>query len=502
MSTIKKLFLGSVTRTLLSIVQMTIGFFMMPFLVNHLGDKWYGVWTVLGSTVAYMYMMDFGFSQAVILYLSRHIATKDHDKANTVINTSLGIYCGLSLGVLAVSAIVATFIEAIVGVHNDVSLISMVVMVLGASLAIEFPFNSFSGIVGAYVRYELLSYSRFFVLITNTVLTVYFIGSGYGILAMAWIGLFCCVLSNILFFTISKYCFRELKISPRFFDRSIVRELTNYSFWSFINNVSYLLKFRLNSIIISIFLGPVAVTHYFVGSRLADYFRDLLFQATNLSTPILTRYHVLDQLDELREKLRFLTKINAVLAFFGGGVILIVGKAFIAKWMGDSYLDAFPILVILVTAMMVEITIDPARCTMSAMGQNRFVAVLEMAEGVLNVILSIILIKFYGSTGVALGTAIPLILLKLLIVPAVICRRIQMAPSLFYRAIAPIVLVTLIYIAVYGAFAQTYLLTSSYLSIVAVGAAAVPIYAGLVYLLFFNRGELEMLLKLLPWKKG
>jgi O-antigen/teichoic acid export membrane protein len=502
MSTTKKLLIGSISRLALSVTQMAVGFFMMPFLVRNLGDHWYGVWTVIGSTVAYMTMMDLGLSQAIILYLSRAIATKDHDKANGVVNTAIVIYSGISACVLVIAVLLAVFVDKIIGADENVGLAATVILILGVSLAIELPFNSFSGIIGAYVRYELLSMIRFIVLVVNTTLTVYFVGSGYGILALALIALVSCVLFNVLFYTVSKYCFREMRVGRRWFEKSIVKELTQISAWSFLSNISYLLKFRLNAIIVSIFMGPVAVTHFAVGSRLADYFRDLLFQATNLSMPILTKYHVLEKEDELRNKLLFLTKINAALAFLGGGVILIVGHAFIAAWMGARYLDAYPILAVLVTAMTVEIMIDPSRVTLSAMGKNRLLALLEMSEAAFNVLLSVLLAKLYGGIGVALGTAIPLILMKLIVAPKVVCTLTKTPLAVFYRAISPIILITVGYLAIYGYIAHTYLMTDSYLSVALTGALAVPLYAVMAYRFFFHRSEIDLLRKLLPWNKG
>lgn len=498
MSTPRKLLVGSISRVVLSLAQMAVGFFMMPFLVHNLGDHWYGIWTVVGSTIAYLQMMDLGLSQAVILYLSRYIATQEHDKANRVVNTSMAIYSGLSVGVLVITGVLALFIDRILGTADQSSLVSLAVLVLGASLAIELPFNSFSGIIGAYVRYELLSLVRLFVLIVNTSLTIYFVGQGHGIMALALIQLLSCVLFNTLFYIVSKYCFPGLSVGRRWFDRAIVKDLTHISVWSFLSNLCYLLKYRLDAIVIGVILGPVVVTHYVVGSRLADYFRELLFQATNLSMPILTRYHMLEQQHELRDKLRLLLKINSTLAFFGGGMIMVVGQAFIGTWMGARFLDAYPILIVLICAMIIEVALDPARVALAAMGKNRFIALLELSDAGLKVILSLLLIRPYGMLGVAIGTAIPLIGLKLVVMPRVITRLIPISIGQIYSSILPPAAITAVYLFGYGSLMQHYALTNSYISIALVGIGGIPIYALIAYLLFFDKSEITILRKMLP----
>lgn len=497
MSIGKKLLMGSMSRTVLTVTQVVVGFFMMPFLLSHLGTRWYGIWTVLSSLIAYFYMMDVGLGSAVQLYCARYIAKKDYARANSVINTALVIYCGISLLIVLVTVVLVSFVDHFVGHSADTKLVALVLLILGINIALEFPVNAFAGIMGAFARFDLLSYSRLVMLLVTTALTVYFIGQGYSILALSLIMLGCGQLSNISFYLLSRYCFPELRVSWRLFDRSQVKELASYSVWAMLNSISTLVKFKLQPMVIAFFAGPVMVTHYVVGSRLGDYFRDVLFQATNLTMPILTRYHVLDQTDQIKEKLCFLTKINTILAVFGGGMIILLGKAFIARWLGAEFVSSYPVLVILVAAMAVEVMIDPARTTMTAMGKMRFVGVLEMVEALINVALTLVLVRYYGIIGAALGLAIPLLALKLFWVPGVLCRHLQLSTALLYRSMLPAVLATSAYLVVYGWFVSRYLAPTSYPGILGAGLLAVPLYLPIAYWLF-DKQEIEIVRRLLP----
>jgi O-antigen/teichoic acid export membrane protein len=497
-STGRKLLMGSISRTVLIAAQVAVGFFMMPFLLEHLGNRWYGIWTVLSSLLAYFYLMDVGLGYAVQLYCARYLAQKDYARANSVINTALVIYSVISVVILLLTAVLATAVDRFVGTGQDVNLIALTLLIMGINVALEFPILAFTGIIGAYSRFDLLSYSRLGMLAVTTALTVYFVGRGYGIFAMAMIALVCGRISDLSFFLISKYCFRELKVGLRWFEKSQVRELANYSVWSMLNSISGLIKFKLQPMVIAFFSGPVMVTHYVVGSRLADYFRDLLFQATNLTMPMLARYHVLEQNDQIREKLRFLTKVNTLLAVFGGGLIIIFGRAFIDRWLGPEYPDAYPVLVVLVTAMAVEVMIDPARTTMTAMGKIRFVGVLEMVEALINVALTVVLVRYHGILGAALGMAVPLILLKVLLVPNVLCRQIHMASSQLYRSMVPTVVLTVIYLTAYGWIVSHWFAPTSYPGMFLGAALAVPAFLPLAYVLF-EKHEIAIIRRILPF---
>jgi O-antigen/teichoic acid export membrane protein len=495
----RKLLMGSISRFVLVGAQIAVGFFMMPFLLEHLGNRWYGIWTILSSLLAYFYLMDIGLGYAVQLYSARYLAQKDYARANSVINTALVVYSGISVVILLVTAALAATVDQFVSAGSEVNLIALAVLILGVNVALDFPILAISGIIGAYHRFDLLNCSRLVMLAVNTVLTILFVGRGYGVLALALIALVCGQLSNLSFYLISKYCFRELKISPRFFEKSQVRELAHYSLWSMLNSIGSMIKFKLQPAVIAFFGGPVMVTHYVVGSRLADYFRDLVLQVTNLTMPLLARYHVLEQNDQIREKLRFLLKVNTLLAVFGGGMIIIIGKAFIARWLGSEFVTSYPVLVVLIVAMTVEVMIHPARTAMTAMGKIRFVGVLEMGEALINIALTIVLVRYYGILGAALGLAIPLLLLKLFLVPTILCRQLQMKTALLYRSMIPAVLATGLYLLAYGWILARYFAPATFPGIFAAGLLAIPLYLPIAFLMF-EKHEVAILLRTLPPK--
>src|SRR5690606_26477658 len=57
--------------------------------------------------------------------------------------------------------------------------------------------------------------------------------------------------------------------------------------------------------------------------------------------------------------------------------------------------------------------IEVVRQVLYGMGRVRFPAVVYLAEAIANVVLSLVLVEFWGLYGVALGTTIPLVALEL-----------------------------------------------------------------------------------------
>ena len=55
-------------------------------------------------------------------------------------------------------------------------------------------------------------------------------------------------------------------------------------------------------------------------------------------------------------------------------------------------------------------------------GKHKFLSLVTIGEGVFNLCLSITLVRHYGIYGVAIGTAIPMFIVKVFIQPVYICR--------------------------------------------------------------------------------
>ena len=72
---------------------------------------------------------------------------------------------------------------------------------------------------------------------------------------------------------------------------------------------------------------------------------------------------------------------------------------------------------------------------------------IVMIESVGNLVLTLILVTKFGIIGVAVGTAIPMILAKIFLQPYVVCKSIQLSPKLFLDEIFSLIFFVIIFYA-------------------------------------------------------
>jgi len=498
MTTVQLLMRSSFARTLVAILGMIIAFNLMPFMVHGLGDKWYGIWAIISGIVGYYYLMDFGLASAVTRYVTLYTAKNDYRSANVIINTSFVIYSALAAVLVIVTMLIAVCAGQFASRPEDVPVIRGVVVLMGLSLALEFPFKACSGIIGAHLRYDLLSYSHAVILLANAGATVFFLKKGYGILALAVVCFVGAQLSNIIYFLISRYLFKELAFGRQFVEKDKIRTLWNYSVWTFIVQTADQLRGRVGSVVIGFVFSAELVTHYYIGARFAEYLVHLILKATNIITPIFTKYHATSSYDELRDKIILLTKINAVLAMFGGGLIILLGKAFIWRWVGESYVDAYPVLVFLTIAGICEVVSTPVNNALYAIAKHQILGVTSTVEGLSCLLITIGLVYTMGITGAAIGTVVPMVLNRLIITPYLTCRAISLSPWRYYSSILTVGIFTSVYLGGGYAFAGQWTQQPQY-AVLAMTAclAGVPYSLGALYVVFTS-SERSLLLKLLP----
>lgn len=456
--TAQRLALGSTLNMVVLGSNIVISFFLMPFLVHSLGDRWYGVWTIVGMFMGYYGFLDFGLSGAVSRFVARASGTQDHAEMNIVINTSLALFCGLGLITLMVSFGVAGASSLFMEDHQEAVLFSKIMVILGISVGLGFPMHAFAGILVSKVRYDLSAYLRLFKLFTRAGLMVFFIGRGHGILAMALITFSVDIAGYILNFYFVKSVFPQIRFGRKWFQKARISTLFNYSKYSVLNNVADHLKFKVDSFVIAGFLNASLVTHYYIAGRLIEYFKEFMLKAVGTLTPVFSQYEGRGDFDGIRKWLFSGTRVSSMLSFFIGSSLIFYGKAFIDRWMGTGYDSSYTVLVVLTSAMVFDLMQTPGIGALFGISKHKYYALANCAEAVLNLGLSIILVRRYGIVGVALGTALEMYLFKLFIQPVYTCRALKVSIyDYLVKTIALTAVKTLLPLGVYFAIIHRYI---------------------------------------------
>jgi O-antigen/teichoic acid export membrane protein len=414
---------GSTVRVVGLAANVVVGFFLMPFLVHALGDRAYGYWTLAGAILGYYGLLDLGIVSAVQYHVAKALGEKDPLAANRAISTSFFVFGTLGALALAATIILASLSHKFGSSSQDAATFRNVLLIMGVGFAIGFPGRAFIGAISAHLRWDMISGIGIAVLLLRACLIVAGVKAGYGVVFLASVTVACDVVTYLCYYRLLKSIQPEFHLSVALASLPVFREICRYSVYTFVVKVSDQLRFYIDVLIVSGFVGVVAVTHYSVASRLALSYLDFMIALMGLLSPWFSL--LLGNKDYLgiRNVLAVGTKFSVSVSTLIACCLLLYGKPFIQIWMGKNYVDAYWPLVFLVSGIFFDVSQQPSVSYMFGVSRHRFLAYVTLLEGIANVGLSLLLVRTYGLAGVALGTAVPMLIAKFFVQPIYVCRQ-------------------------------------------------------------------------------
>lgn len=382
---------------------------MSPFLVRHLGDPVYGVWTLLGSLTGYLGLLDFGITPSTVKKVAEYRAQDDQTAINRVVTGGVAVFLAIGLVSFLASVAISFVFNKLFPNPLSPQVAAALVLLTGFNLAVTFPASVFIGVLRGFQRYDIDAAVSTLALIARSVLIVVLLLKGQGIIALA-IATFVFDMARLAYLMRCVYKVNPaLRVARQFFDKEEMRRLFGYSSHFFLIAVGNRINFLTDSIVIGIFLSVAAVTPYSIALRLVTYLRELVIEMTGVLMPAITHLHTTQDTDSVRELHIRATKYAALLSLPVGALFFILGDSFISLWMGARFVThdhAHLLLYALTLGIVVHLIGTPTGSVLTGLGRHDIVARFSILQALTNLIVTLVLVKPLGLMGVALGTTI------------------------------------------------------------------------------------------------
>ncbi len=490
---------GSVLRTLHQFALLAVSFGMMPFIIHTLGDRYYGLWALVGTFISFTGFLDFGLSSAVTRFLAAGLGAGDQEQCNRVYNTALALYVGIGTLVLVAGCGAAILIPFWPGL-KDAGLLARVIVICSMSVALSFALRVFIGILNAQLSFDKTAFLDLTTLLLRTITAIVVLKLGYGVVGLA----LATFLSGIPSFVLSIHYARKnlpfLRLHQAYRLRAAARELFSYSSVSFLIQIADLARVQVAAVVVASFLGLAAVTHYRLATTLTTCYMDLMTALLGVFLPVFSQQAGARDYNAIRKTFFFANKVSIAVASFIGFGLIAWGKPFIARWMGQRYLDSYDCLLFLALAYLLALWQNPSVSLLYGLAKHRWFAAFGIIEGVANISLSLWTVPRYGITGAAFAAMAAMGTIRLLVLPVYVCRMagVPLAEYLKREALS-ILIVSAALVA--PAWVTQALAAPDYRRLVAVGLVSLACYAAPVWYVLFTASERRMLLAVLPLKR-
>jgi len=392
---------------------IAIGLIYVPMLLHFLGKEQYGLYQLMGSLIAYMAVMDFGLANTITRYYSRYLALKDEENQSNVLAISSIIYGVITLVVLIAGVIIYFKLGDIF--KNSLTVDELVkakqiYIIQMINIVITIPSNIFTAVINSHERFIFIRGLS----ILQTVLQPFVV-----IAVMYYkadvIGLVIVISIFNIGTILIKIYYAMFKIKARIklycWNKVLVKEMTIFSFFIFLNMVIDQIYFKTDQIILGIVAGTSVVAVYSIASQLDQYYINFSSSVNSVFLPRIAAISAkTEDMTEINSMFNKVGRIQyAIMAMLLSGFVM-YGKSFIVFWAGPDFSGAYYMSLIVMVPLLVPLIQSMGIVIIQAKNKHAFRSKMYFVIALLNVALSIPLAKMYGGIGCAIGTAIGLII--------------------------------------------------------------------------------------------
>jgi len=413
---------------IVTVVTVAAMYLLTPFTLHKLGDDGYGTWNLINSITGYLGLLVLGVPMASVRYFAQHVATGDTRKLNEAIGSCTALYVVLS--VVALLAGVGMYAFFTLGYHIPAALhgdarwaFGVMVIFVAAGFLGLLP----SGLLAAHDDFVPRNIVRLAGVLLRLGLTIGLLALRASLTILAIVQLACLLFDFALCWFLVRRRYPQTRIRLADFDWSMARSIFAFSIYVLVLNAGARLSFETDAMVIGGFMDVGSIPYFTVANSFLIYLMEFLLAIAAVVMPTATRLQTQGKHAELRVIFLKWSKIALSLTVAAGVFLIVLGPRFIALWIDPTFEEpAGRVLQILMVSYLIFLPVRAvALPILMGLGKAGVPTIGFLVAGIINVVLSIVLVRPLGLAGVALGTAIPNIFFAALLLVQV-CRELEM----------------------------------------------------------------------------
>lgn len=404
----KKIILNGLSELIPYFVISIIAFVKVRVMIDNLGSEFNGYYQFINQIITYLFLVEAGFGSAVLFKLYKPMADNNKQKVSEIFNGSITIF--RKIGALILTLLIAITLVLPFTVTNDEHLFTIIIsfIIIGFSQTIPYFFYSKSYSILLFSEQKNYIYS----IIVNTIKIIIDVGIIIAVIitdsliSVAIVMLIGKILEEIITDFLCSRIYRWL-------DKNAKKDISAHKMTKDIiyHKIGELVANNVDSIILMLFIGPVSVSIYATYNYISSFLNQIIMKINSGITASFGNIFSKEQ-DEVSFKLfKEFNIINDIIAFIVSVCYILGGRTFINIWIGDnSYILNYWVIVMFSSIIFMKCMSRPANLVIIANGMFKETKYYAFFEAIINLILSIILVKNLGIFGILLATVISYII--------------------------------------------------------------------------------------------
>jgi O-antigen/teichoic acid export membrane protein len=389
-----------------------IGFVTTPVILSHIGLAEFGLWVLIMTSVGYITVVDPGFGDLMTRYGARAHLERNRALGARLCSLASLLWLGIGLvGLPLVVWVVPAWVPHIPGLHGGLGDVAVRFFYWGYAYTI-------AGCLTAIMSSRLTAIGdQWLVTVIDAATRLLYAGVLLGMLLtgsrLSALVVASSVQLAVAYVVTTVFVWRRAGApygNPRRLHGALVREATRFGGWLQLGGVLELLTYETDAVVISTFVSlrrngtfgiaqkPAGMSTYFAG----------IAQTSTLAA-LSAAYAAREGLASMRRMYTRANRLSSLLGCLIGGFFLGAAPVFLAAWLGHyrggvAVTDAATCLV--VVSLLLALPRPPAAAVIMAMGKVGLGVRAQLAAFVINLVLTVALVRPLGMFGVLLATVV------------------------------------------------------------------------------------------------
>lgn len=416
---------NAIIAVITNIVTMLVGMVAQSIFVKTLGKEYLGVNSLFSNIIYMLSIVELGMGTAIIYNLYKPVAENNKEEIKSLLKFYKKAYNIIACIILLIGVCIIPILNNIVGEVNIQENIYIIFILFLLDTVFSYLLTYKRSILYATQNTYIVNIVHiFYVIFMNAVsiLILLFIGNYYIYLFSKIIFR---VLGNIVINIIASKMYPYIKSKDaKKLDDTIVKNIIKKIKALFFHKIGEIMLLGTDSIIISKFLGVVWVGLYSNYNMIINSISGIFGQV--FSAIIASVGNLL--VEEKEEKIYIVYKRMALLNFwlstFCTISIFCLMEPFILLWLGEEYLLSTNVLFVLVIVFYMQAMKKALKVFKEGAGKFEKDRYVPIIESLVNIVFSILLVQFFGISGIFMGTFLSTLVLYFYSFPKMVYKEI------------------------------------------------------------------------------
>lgn len=447
---------------------IVLQFIIRTVFIRCLALEYLGVSGLFSNILSMLSLTELGLGAAIVCSMYKPLADNDHDEINRYFNIYRGVYTIIGCFICGLGLVLLPFLQYLIKDASNIPNLKLLYVLYLSDTVASYFFAHYRSLLSADQKEYVNTNNRSLFLVIQTAAQIVLLYTTHNYILFLSAKIACNILSSYVLSIKVKRRYPYLKtIRVVSLDASALMTLKRDTVGVFSTRIAMTVLNSTDSLIMSAFLGSIVTAYYSNYSLLVGTVgtaMGLIFSSVQAS---IGNYCVTQTIED--QKKLFFNLNYLYFCIYGFCTVCLFGliSPFVEIWLGES----FTLPCVVVVAIVAKFYFGNVRQTvLNFLSVNHLlnkITIKNVIEVVVNLVVSIVLVKRIGIAGIFVGTSIGMLSTSLWFEPVVLFKE-----------------------HLHGNIWSYFLKTLSYLFVIALGCFA----ANRVVLLLFNRTIMSFIL--------